>query len=279
MAAVRKSAISHFAFPSFLAKMVANPNYLPILIGFPVILLLAVLYFTGHLHIPPGEIVFSHFMPHKYIDAIFIPLSLFAGIAFCIGLTRFWKSMNINFPNGANPKKGLIQSFVLCVLEILTHSKFNKCETNKPRSLAHLGIFYGFIGLGITTALAVFYLYVLGQESPYPLTSPLKIIGNISGILLFLGCTLAIINRIKNKDKTSIGTYFDWSLLIVIYVVVISGLLSQFTRLAGIAYLAYPIYFIHLTSVFFLFMTAPYSKLAHILYRTLAMTYAKQFQR
>ncbi len=284
LAAIRRLVISHYAFPRFLGKMVAEAKYLPLLIAFPVILFLAILGFTGHLNIPSGEIVFAKFMPTEYIDAVFMPIALFALLAFCIGIGRYWKDMNqVHHPQGKDMNGGsktdFIPGVVSAVIEILTHTRFNKCELNKSRAIAHLGIFYGFVGLAITTALAVFYLYILGEHSPYPLTSPLKIIGNISALALLVGMTLIIANRFKNKDQASIGTYFDWSLIVVIAVVVLSGILSQLTRLAGIAIFAYPIYFIHLVSVFYLFAYAPYSKLAHLLYRTTAMVYAKQMQR
>jgi quinone-modifying oxidoreductase subunit QmoC len=43
--------------------------------------------------------------------------------------------------------------------------------------------------------------------------------------------------------------------------------------------LAYPTYFLHLTSVFFLFFYAPYTKMAHMVYRTTAMLYARMSGR
>ncbi len=279
--AIRKLSIAHYAFPKFLAMMVGQIKYLPLLIAFPVLVLLAVLAATGHLNIPPGEIVFGHFLPHTHIDAIFIPVAMFATLVFAGGVIRFWKSLQTQC-NGKCEKGGLIpspSSIIPVILEILAHSRFNKCEVNKGRALAHIGVLYGFIGLAITTALAVFYLYILGQHSPYPQLSPLKIIGNVSGIMLLIGITLMVINRFKVKVKASIGSYFDWLFIGVIYVVVLSGLLAEITRLANIAILAYPIYFIHLVSVFFLFFYAPYSKLAHVVYRTIALVYAKQIQR
>lgn len=276
--AIRQLTIAHYAFPEFLARMVGQIKYLPLLIAFPVLVLLAVLGVTGHLNIPQGEIVFGKFLPHTHIDAIFIPVAMFAALVFTGGILRFWKDLHTQ----CNLKCGsacLISSLVSVVIEILTHSRFNKCEVNKGRFLAHIGVLYGFVGLAITTALAVFYLYILGQHSPYPLDSPLKLIGNVSGVLLLVGITLMVINRFKVKVEASIGSYFDWLFIGVIYAVVLSGLFAEITRLAGIALLAYPIYFVHLVSVFFLFFYAPYSKLAHIVYRTIALVYARQTRR
>ena len=50
--------------------------------------------------------------------------------------------------------------------------------------------------------------------------------------------------------------------------------LSQLTRLLDLPGIAYPMYFIHLVFVFCLFAYLPYGKLAHLVYRTVAMAYA-----
>lgn len=278
--AIRKSTIEHYAFPGFLGKAVGQARYLPLLIAVPVILFLAVLSLPGNMNLSAGKIVFSNLVQVKYIDAIFMPTAAFAALAFLIGISRFWRDMKANSdqPNSPAPA-GFISSLISAVTEILAHSRFKKCEVNQARSTGHLLIFYSFIGLAITTGLAVFYLYILGHPSPYPLLSPLKIIGNLSAIALFIGVILVISNRLNTGDKAGPGTYFDWLFIGVVSVVGLSGILSELTRLAGIAVLAYPIYFIHLVSVFFLFFYAPYSKLAHMLYRTTAMVYSKATQR
>lgn len=216
-------------------------------------------------------------MPHTIIDAVFIPVFMFAAMVFAGGVYRFWK--NISQGNGKCSLASIIPALISVKLEILAHNRFRKCEVNKGRAIAHMGVLYGFIGLAITTALAVFYLYIMGKHSPYALTSPLKIIGNISAIALLVGITLVVVNRLSVKAQTSIGSYFDWLFIGVIYVVVLSGILAEITRLMGMATIAYPIYFIHLVSVFFLFFYAPYSKLAHMVYRTIAMVYAKKTGR
>ncbi|MFH1859785.1 MAG: quinone-interacting membrane-bound oxidoreductase complex subunit QmoC [bacterium] len=276
--AVRKLTIGHYAFPKFLAAMVGDMKYLPLLIAFPMLFLLAVLGATGHLHIPEGEIVFGHLMPHTIVDAVFVPVFMFAAIVFAGGVLRFWKDIHGQCKDKCS-LISLIPSIISVKLDILSHKKFRKCEVNKGRSLAHMGVLYGFIGLAITTALAVFYLYIMGKHSPYALTSPLKIIGNISAISLLLGISFVIINRFSVKAQAGIGSYFDWLFIGVIYAVVLTGILAEVTRLADMAILAYPIYFLHLVSVFFLFFYAPYSKLAHMVYRTIALVYAKKIGR
>ncbi|MEW6410749.1 MAG: quinone-interacting membrane-bound oxidoreductase complex subunit QmoC, partial [Nitrospirota bacterium] len=203
LGAIRKLSIQHYAFPQFLGKAVAEAKYLPLLFAVPIILFLAILASLGNLRIPEGEIVFAKFMPVLYIDAIFIPVASFAALAFAIGILRFWKDMNIN-PWRMKLKGALPPTIISTIGEILLHKRFNKCELTKARSSSHLYVFYGFVGLAITTTWAIYYLYGLNWESPYPLTDPLKMLGNFSGILLLLGITLVVTNRFKNKEKADI---------------------------------------------------------------------------
>jgi quinone-modifying oxidoreductase, subunit QmoC len=161
------------------------------------------------------------------------------------------------------------------------------------RKLAHMLVFFSFIGLAITTAWAVLYLYgyeimhAMGKTpypwllgpSPYPLTDPVKWLANISAILLLIGIVMVINNRLKNAVKAGKGGYYDWLFIYIIFAVMATGIISELARLADIAVLAYVIYFAHLVVVFFLFAYAPFSKMAHMLYRATAMVFAKATER
>ncbi len=283
LGAVRKMAIQHYSAPSFLAKMVNDPKYLIVLLAFPAIIFLALLHYQGFLfgEIPRnemGQIAFSKmFYPTYYIDPVFVPAALFAVISFIMGIKRYWADMARNhpLPAGSDTTSSLIET----LKEIISHNNFKKCNVTKDRSTAHLLVFFSFIGLAITTSWAVFYLYILGRPSPYPLYDPMKIVGNVSAIGLLIGITLVTNNRMKNAIKAGKGSYYDWLFISVIYVIAVTGILAQLTRLADIAPVAYFIYFLHLVFVFFLFFYAPFSKMAHMVYRTTAMVFARQAKR
>lgn len=282
LGALRKLVIAEYSFPRFLARAVGNAKYLFPLFVVPVVILISVLALLGNLNIsdiPRGEygrIVYSKFMPVLDIEIIFTAAALFAVLSLTIGTYRYWNALKCGIEKSEWESMGsLYRAIAETIVEILPHKEFKKCGYAKTRTTAHLLTFYGFIGLAITTTWAMFYLYVFKWDSPYPLADPLKIWGNLSALSLLTGITLVVLGRLKTTPKTGLGTYFDWLLITIIYTIAVTGILSEVLRLLDIAYFAYPIYFMHLVFVFFLFAYAPYSKMAHIVYRTVAIVFVQ----
>lgn len=282
--AIRKLSIEHYSVPRFLGRAVGKPSYLILLLAIPVAILLILLSSLGHLDIsaiPRGEdggISYAKFIPHIYIEVIYLTISAFAAVVLASGIYRYWKGMMATA--GKPPVKGaLISTIISVVVEILLHKRFLKCNVTRARQLSHLLVFYGFIGLAITAGWGVFYLYGLGYESPYPLTDPMKWLGNLSGLALIVGLALTAINRSRNREKAGIGSYFDWLFISILSLIAVTGMCAQIFRLADIEVLAYTTYFLHLVVVFFLFAYAPFSKMAHMFYRATAMVFAKYMEK
>ena len=77
----------------------------------------------------------------------------------------------------------------------------------------------------------------------------------------------------SKEDQTS--AYKDWALIGLALALGVTGMLTELTRLADWAFLSYAMYFIHLIFIFSLFAYLPFTKLAHLVYRTVAMAYAE----
>ncbi|MEJ2684448.1 MAG: quinone-interacting membrane-bound oxidoreductase complex subunit QmoC [Candidatus Sulfobium sp.] len=296
LGAVRKLSIEHYAMSGFLGRALGDKKFLLFLLAIPVFILgilvpvvghqIPAQYFGEHLRLPHylwkimasnKPIVYAdNFMPVPFIDTIFGAAAAFAFLGFIVGVLRYWKDLAAS---GAEARMPLGRAIVAMVTEFLAHKKFKKCEVTVDRSRSHLFVFYGFLGLAITTTWAIFYLYGLQRESPYPLYDPMKILGNLSGIALLLGISWVISNRNRNEKKAGKGSYYDWLFIYLILTIVVTGLLSEILRLLNIAVIAYPVYFIHLVAIFFLFAYAPFSKMAHMVYRATALVYAKQTGR
>ncbi len=296
--AVRKLSIENYSVPQFLGKAVGSKQHLVILLAIPVVIFLIILASLGHLNptnIPlneKGQISYHEFLPSIYIDSVFVPVAIFAVVCLAIGISRYWKDM-LRAAGPVTPKMSITNAIIATISEILSHTRFEKCNLTKIRKVSHFLVFYSFIGLAITTAWAVVYLYgppimkLLGLKpfswmlgpSPYPLTDPVKWLANASALALLVGISLVIWNRLKNQEKAGRGGYYDWLFIYIVFAIMATGILSELFRLANIAVLAYLIYFTHLVVVFFLFAYAPFSKMAHMLYRATAMVFAKYIQR
>ncbi|MBI5636507.1 MAG: quinone-interacting membrane-bound oxidoreductase complex subunit QmoC [Nitrospinae bacterium] len=271
LAAVRDLSFAEHAVPGFLGRMHSSPAALVALFALPVaVLLLAALYANG-LAIPEGEIVYSRFFPLAVIDSIFIPAALFALIASALGVKKFWGGMKRN-----NPEKGAPDAAAVigAVKDILFHKKFAQCRTNRPRYTGHLLAFFGFLALFATTNLVMLYHYLLGRETPLALGDPVKLLGNAGALAAFAGVSYIIARRLAAPEETGKASYRDWAFILTLYAAVITGILAESARLADIPAAAYPVYFTHLVFVFFLIAYLPFSKFAHMLYRTAAMIYA-----
>jgi quinone-modifying oxidoreductase subunit QmoC len=144
----------------------------------------------------------------------------------------------------------------------------------------------------VVTVWAVIDIYVMPffdirSFYPFDLVHPMKVLANVGCVLLIFGCVKAILDRraaLQNNGpvSTSFDVIFVWLLLLV----ALTGLVTEVLRFAvgdvpdsGLTSTALTLYFVHLVLVFQLLVYLPYSKFAHIVYRTVAMVYAEHSGR
>ncbi|MCK5311761.1 MAG: quinone-interacting membrane-bound oxidoreductase complex subunit QmoC [Desulfobacteraceae bacterium] len=304
LSAIRSVAITEYARPKFLANAVNNPKALPFLIGIPAIwfAILAIITMTagdtmtkifhgifgdilgGRFHWAPaheaGVISHADFFSTWFVDLTFLPTAAFAAIVFALGLKDFIRNMHENAmrEGKTNIKKmevaGFLKALGRVIIPVLKHNKFNECEANKDRSTPHMMVLFSFIGLFIVTNIFFFTLYVLNSHAPYSQINPVKWLANISAVALIIGVSLMIRNRLAKKEDQP-TFYKDWYILGLIFVLAVSGTLAEVVRLADFAAGAYFFYYIHLIAILNLFLFLPFSKMAHFVYRLVAMAYAE----
>jgi quinone-modifying oxidoreductase subunit QmoC len=285
LAAVRAQAVTEYAVPRSLGKMVNDPKQLPILLAIPAAIFIVLGLITGLLNFSPAgdEIVHSKFFSTWLVDLIMVPASIWTVAIFALGIKSFMNDIHQNaLHDGKTDKKTVepiefLKALGRMIPVILRHDKFNECSENRERSTTHMMVLFGFIGLFIVTSIFFVVLYVFQIHGPYSQLNPVKWLGNVAGISLVIGSLLMIKDRLSKTDQVS--SYKDWSLLGLALGLGLTGLLTEMTRLGGLAGLSYLLYFIHLMLVFCLFVYLPYSKLAHLVYRTVALTYAEYSNR
>ena len=288
--AIRKQSIKHVAMVPFFAKIATDWKLLPVLFAIPMVLFYVILIAVGNAGFTApraeGNIMAYHkFVPVPVIDTVFILTALFAAASAFVGIKRLWAGMKAQA--GEMKSSGSLGGdIVSSVTTILAHSKFADCNVNRLRQWGHMLLFYSFAGLAVVTTWAIVYLYgfaLLGiqpfgpfhfGESPYPNSDPVKILALVSSIAFAAGVVILLFNRFAKAGKAGMGSYFDWIFLTIVIGVGATGMLSWALRLADMG-LGYFVYYLHLVFIWSLFAYAPYSKFAHLFYRTTAMVFAK----
>lgn len=295
LGAIRAYAYTHYGFPQGLARMVSDSKNLPLIIGLPAALVLFVWYLSGGMHLPKGAIDFGQFFGEGHflgftktvliIDALMLPAFLFAIFAAYKGVSAMWCKMSTQVDGGGAFRPSVVQ-FVTdflwpSVTEIVRHTRFKKCTTNAARATGHMPLVLAFIGLFIVTNYGfvrkdIFGMFNPALHGPLSLMDPFKILANISAVAMIVGLFILWSNRKKDEAATgATATFYDWFLIYEIAAVGITGIAAESTRLAGMVVPAYLSYYLHLVSVFMLFLYMPYTKFAHMVYRTFAMAFEK----
>ncbi|MBU1387789.1 MAG: quinone-interacting membrane-bound oxidoreductase complex subunit QmoC [Proteobacteria bacterium] len=282
MSELRRQAIIEYAWPKPFATFLSEPKNLPWVLMIPVLLFILIGLPTGLLDFTPEgtQIVHAHFFSTWLVDIVMIPAAAWAFLCIAVGVKRFVHDIHgTALLEGKTIQKTLIMkklyaSFISVLPEIFKHQRFSRCEENQERSTLHMMVMFSYIGLFFVTSVFFVALYVFHNHGPYSQMNPVKWIANVSGAALIIGSGLLIRDRFSKRQQ-QISTYFDWCLAWLVFGIGVTGMATQMARLMGLAVTTYTTYFIHLILVFCSFAYLPYTKFAHIVFRTVAMTYVK----
>jgi quinone-modifying oxidoreductase subunit QmoC len=269
---VRSLVVEGLAYPRALGRLVANARSTwPILFGVPILFWLALLGVSGLLQPPANFHAYEQIVPHAMLYAVFFPIAGLVALAAFVSGRRYWRAMGEAVPRSRSFLSGLWATTV----DISTHTRFGSCGTARFRRMGHLLLFWGFVGAAVTSALLIVAIYLQGYEMPLPLLHPYKLLGNVSALALLIGGGILVFTRLTDRDRAGSSTAFDSFFTAVVTLVIATGVLVELARLvtASTPGLAVGLYVLHLGVVTTLFVTFPYSKFAHMLYRTLAMVH------
>jgi quinone-modifying oxidoreductase subunit QmoC len=266
IAAIRTVVIRSLAFPRFMGTMVAMQEYGAIIFLLSAAVLLALVILPLP-HAAAGHpLVFAEMFPKSRLEPLFYIASGMAVLAMVVGASRFIRALRANGVKGA-----ILPSLVPALMEIVAHRRFASCSHGERRRIGHLFVLSAFIGLAMMgTIVGLGSMFKL-IDTPIPLENPLKLFANLCALVLLAGVTLLMWNRIADKEKRTHSTFCDWQFLVVLGGAGLTGALSEVLRLMQIHPWMFLIYYIHLALVLTLIFCAPYLKLAHFLYRTIAI--------
>lgn len=277
LAVIRRLAVERYSVPRWWSQLVNQwRGFLSVLLVAAAILLVAIAAGGSFLPLRASAAVrYADMLPDSEIKLLFGTLACVITVIAAINAIRVWKAYGGE--GGMEIKLGqLVKPLLFVARQIGTHKPFSECRQSLLSRAAHLAVFYGFITLlGLAAAAAI--LIGLGAPYPLPLLHPFKIAGNAATVALMWGTLYFCVQRWKTPRRRGVTSWFDWAPLTQLLLVSTTGVLSETFRYANVPLLAYPTYFLHLVFVFALMAGASNSKLAHIFYRTVALT-AQQYK-
>jgi len=242
------------------------------------VLLAAARAFNGSAVTSPGAPVdFYAVVPHATMIALFGAVGMFVVLALSIGMRRYWRDIQSSGsrPLGAQPNPGRGLRALRDVLT-LRHSRTSgeDCATAEEvrtpwRRRFHHATFYGFASCAASTSVAAVY-HGLGWPAPYGYASAPVILGIIGGVGLVVGPIGLLLQR-PGRDRAlsdAAQERLDRSFLVLLLLTGANGLLLLGLRHQAAMGL---LLIIHLGFVLALFLTLPYGKFVHGLYRAAAL--------
>jgi citrate/tricarballylate utilization protein len=232
------------------------------------------------IHTGPGA--FYKLMPHDAMAALFGAAFLYALIALAMGVRAFWR--DIGEPVGGLADAGSLWQAIkdagqLRYLDGGGVGCFNADERpNDLRKIFHHFTFYGFALCFAATCVATLYHYLLAREAPYPWWDLPVVLGTLGGIGLLVGPAGLFTEKWK-RDPALVDTQragMDTAFIAMLFLTGLTGIalvLWRDTAAMG------PLLALHLGVVFSLFVTMPYGKFVHGIYRYVALVRYAQERR
>ena len=278
MAQLRGQTYTEFAWPSALGGLYKRNGLtlsFTLAVGLTLFLLLT-LQLNGTLLAKGLGGDFYKIFPHNLLVSLFAPVLLFATLALSLGVRRFWRAVTpattgapMTTPAAVEATQDVLQ------LTYLDGGNGEGCNNEDDafslsRQRAHHLTFYGFMLCFAATSVATLYHYVLGWQAPYDLPSLPKVLGVIGGVSLLLGT--AGLFKLKLQRHPMHGDAaqkpMDYGFIALLFFTSLTGLALWLARDSAAlpALLA-----AHLGVVMALFVTLPYGKFAHGVFRTAAL--------
>lgn len=232
----------------------------------------------------PGQGTFPTFVSVTLIDSISIIVLAIIIIGVLWKYSTWRKSFPPHFFGAVRTSLGsgaIVGAFFseLANRVLLQRGVINK---DRLRRFTHLSMFWGFIGLSVTTTLD----YIYNRPGNYiPLfggvLSPIRWLGNISGSVMVLGATIAIIRLIAVPQFRRGRTFGDVWFTVLLFLAGVTGFIAEYwgevayaanpnispAAAYSLSFSASPLivvpYGIHLATIGLLLVTAPVSAFIH----------------
>jgi len=227
-----------------------------------------------------GAADFYAVVPHGVMVALFGGIGLLVLAVFAVGAARCLRDLRSMQEAPAHVRRGgagaaLSDVLTLNHLHVAGRDCVTAPENRTPwRRWLHHATFYGFMLSFASTCVATVY-HLAGTPAPYAYSSLPVLLGTAGGLLLAGGTAGTLLHRRRRDAALTDEAHasLDTSLLVLL-------LLTALTGLALLALRHVPamglVLIVHLGAVLALFVTLPYGRFVHGIYRGLALLHYRR---
>jgi citrate/tricarballylate utilization protein len=282
LSTVRERTHANYAWPRWLAERVDRRWSSAFLLALLAVVFVVAATIAGSgldrlfaVHSGPGS--FYQVVPWVAMMIPFMGLSIVAAAIMLQAGIRFWRDTGTEL--GPPGPLGDVGSFLGAIRDAATlrylrgggpGCTYPSERPNMRRRVYHSLVFYGFISAFISTTSAFILQDFFDVLPPYDFLSIPVLFGSVGGAAMIIGC-IGMLSLKPKADVTRISPSLrtmDIAFLVVLIAVNASGfgvLFLRETALMGITLN------VHLGLVAALYITLPYGKFAHAIYRSLAL--------
>jgi citrate/tricarballylate utilization protein len=282
-AQLRVESYEAYAWPAALSRAFRrNSAAASLVLGMAMVAVIWLLAITtGSLEPPLARADFYAILPHDVMVALFGAVFGFALTALGVGLARFRRDTSRPGQSGPGKLSRRALRDALTLKNLHAHGADCTYGGEESRSSLrrwfHHCTFYGFGLCFAATSVAAIYHWV-GWPAPYGYGSVPVVLGTAGGFGLLIGpAGLYSIGRLRDPEAADPAyRYLEHGLIVLLFLSSLTGLaLLVFRETPAMAYLL----ILHLGVVLALFLTLPYGKFVHGLYRTAALVKHAQESR
>jgi nitrate reductase gamma subunit/ferredoxin len=290
MAAARRYAIA-----SYDKTRLARTMYLQPALGAVIAVMLAAVFamfmYAGHGPQDGQSLALFQFIPNELIHNFGIAVMIVVFLAGLAGLAtmsrRIGKSEGVGLRTVFGGRAALRRSgralwTALGVESIGQHRYRADCEAAQEpvpfyrrRWLLHALTMWGFLGL-LGATIADYVLDLVGIKATgtaVPIWYPVRLLGTVSGAVLVFGVTMLILNRLQKASRSvRKSKSADWTLLLLLWLTGVTGFALELALyLPQAPVWGYWVFLFHVAVAMELVLLAPFMKLAHVIYRPVAL--------
>lgn len=290
MAAARRYAIASYDRTGLARTMYTRP-VMGTLIAVFLAAFFAIFMAAGHAIPSGGSLDLFAFVPEDLIHTIGIVVMVLVALAGVAGLVTMARQVGRSEGVGWRTVLGSRAAVGRSVhalwesigIESLGQQRYREeCDADKAavplyrrRWLLHALTMWGFLGLLAATILdyGLALLGIKATGTPVPIWYPVRLLGTIAGMMLVYGATMLIVERYRKASRSvAHSAPADWTLLALLWITGVTGFTLELALyLPQAPVWGYWVFLFHVAVAMELVLLAPFMKLAHVLYRPVAL--------